>query len=161
MQVIIVLIIVSLSSVTVAGTIAEDRLSTNAVTHDPLPVNPPSGGFELVSEFLSGKNYSDYGWSLIKGNSIPSIGGSPGFYGEPSLSVTNGTTLFSNKNITTGDQTISFQFAVNATEGDGSFVITNSSGGSIAWISVSGGRISVNAISSNSSVRQRFLWDPL
>lgn len=144
-KIVVVLIAVSLSSVAFANFAFEVPSASDAVPQNPLTPNPPSGSFAFVSEFTSGGGYANYGWSVISGSSAPTITDTPNYYGEPSLNVTNGTTLFSNNNVTTGDQSVSFQFAIDASTGNGSFIITNASGGEVVSVSVWGNNVFVRS----------------
>ena len=120
-QIFVVLMIVLLSSVTFLDSAIKNSPTTNVIQQDPIIARPPLGSFAFLSEFGSGGTYSNYGWSLIDKGSAPPITNSPNYFGEPSLNVTNGTTLFSDRNITKGDRSVSFQFAINARDGNGSF----------------------------------------
>ena len=151
-QIFVVLMIVLLSSVSILDSALKNSSTTNVIQQDPIIVRPPSGSFAFLSEFASGGTYSNYGWSLIDNGSAPPIMSSPSYFGEPSLNVTNGTALFSDRNITKGDRSVSFQFAINARDGSGSFTVTNVSGREIATVYVWGNNVSVRAADENASV---------
>ena len=120
------------------------------------PAVSTSGTFAYISEFTSGGTYSDYGWNLISGHA--SITNHVQYFGEPSLVLSNGASLITSENITPGDQFVSFQFAVNAVSGTGTFAIINSMGNNIASVSVSGSTVTVtssqNKISATGSAPQ-------
>ncbi|MEM0134343.1 MAG: hypothetical protein QXU18_03835 [Thermoplasmatales archaeon] len=150
-KVAIVLTIVILSSATAVDTVLKDNTSTTGVPQNPLVPAQPFGTFEFLSEFTSGGNFSDYGWLMLNGSFAPPIVSSKNYYGEPSLAMSGGTTLYSQKGIVRGDQSLSFQFAINAEDGNGAFIITNASRGGIASISVNGGTVSVGAPGTDSA----------
>ncbi|MGC8617617.1 MAG: hypothetical protein ACP5UZ_02595, partial [Thermoplasmata archaeon] len=140
-----VLTVVILSSATVVSTAMRESTVTNAVQQNPISLAAPEGAFAFLSEFTSGGNFSDYGWSMISGSSSPVIVKSTNYYGEPSIALTAGTALYSQKGIVRGDKSLSFQFAVNAADGNGTFLITNSTGEDIASISADWNTVSVNS----------------
>jgi hypothetical protein len=150
-KVILILIALSLSSVTVAGTLVKDISISGAVQQNTLPVDPLNGSFEFLSGFTQSNNYTDYGWSLVSGEPTPLISSFPNYFGEPSIALANGTTLFSDKSVVKGDKAVSFQFVINANDGNGSFAISNSTGASIAAVSVDGTNVSISSGNGSSS----------
>lgn len=150
-QFLVIIVIFLLSIAAFEGTAYNDAstVQTQPVNNIQSPQLPHS--FAFVSRFTSGGNYSDYGWTLLGGVSTILISKSMNYYGEPSLELSNKTNLFTDQNITTGGQVTSFQFAINAAFGRGSFSITNSDGHSIASISVSGRNVTISTNKSNSS----------
>ncbi|MEM0159127.1 MAG: hypothetical protein QW812_06420, partial [Thermoplasmataceae archaeon] len=100
------------------------------------PAASTTGTFAFVSEFTSGGTPASYGWETLSGN--PSIQSSVNYYGEPSLQLMQGTSLFSDRNITPGDQLVSFQVAINSAGGNGSISIVNSQNQSVACIAING-----------------------
>ena len=141
--VLVVLTVVILSSATVVNLVVRDSAVANAVPQNPIPLSRPAGAFEFLSEFANGGNFSDYGWSMKNGTSAPAIVNSTNYYGEPSIALTAGTALYSQKGIVQGDKSLSFQFAVNAADGNGTFLITNLAGGEIASVSATWNSVSV------------------
>lgn len=86
---------------------------------------------------------------MVSGTSNPSITNDPNYYGEPSLSVPGGTSVFSGKDVIKGDSAVSFQFAVDANGSKGIFEITSSDGGYVASISIIEGNVNVSTFSSD------------
>lgn len=107
------------------------------------------GSFAFVSYFNSGGTYSDYGWTSNSGT--PSISSSVNYFGEPSLLLGGGASASTNQNIVTGDQFVSFQFAVNAAQGNGTFSLISSSGDRVASITVHGNTLMAGNDTSNSA----------
>lgn len=107
------------------------------------PAVSTQGTFAYVSEFNSGGDYADYGWSLLNG--APSITNSVNYFGEPSLGFSSSGAVWTQQNITAGGQFFSFQYAVNSANGNGSFTITDPSGVSIATITSHGNSVSIFA----------------
>ncbi len=106
------------------------------------PAASTEGSFAYVSEFNSGGTYADYGWSAISGS--PAITSNVNYFGEPSLKLGSGSSVFTNENVTPGGQLVSFQFAVNAASGNASFMIKNSEGSPVTVISVQGNMVYVS-----------------
>lgn len=151
-QVVLVLVVVSLSSVTVVGALVREEPSSGTLQQSPLPLDSLNASFEFVSGFTQGSNYTEYGWSLASGNSTPLVSNFPNFYGEPSISLTAGTTLLADNNIREGDKSISFQFAIDASGGNGTFVITDPFGANLASVSLNGTNATVTANKASSSI---------
>lgn len=143
-KVVIIMIIVLLSSGAFAGIMVKELSTPGAVQQNVLPLNPLNGSFEFLSIFNVTSSYEDYGWSLVDGTPPPPVSGTPNYYGEPSLAIQNGTTLFSSRNVVTGDKLVSFQFAINSSNGNGSFSITNATGSKIATMSENNTTFSVS-----------------
>ncbi len=152
--IIFVVFMLVLSSVAFAVIIVKNTPGSRVSTQDSPTTAPPKGSFEFVSEFSSGENFSNYGWLSTTSISGSFITDQPNYFGEPSLAVGNGSTLLSNRNITGGDQSVSFQFAVYARNGSGTFAITNYSGEGVLSILVSGTNISINALGSSSNIER-------
>ena len=94
-----------------------------------------SGNFAFVSEFTSGGNYSSYGWTAY-GNPMPVITNKTNFYGEPSIELSKNTFVTSYKNVTAGQNFVSFQAAIYAQKGNASISIINQAGQQIAEVNV-------------------------
>lgn len=104
------------------------------------PAASTQGSFALVSSFNNGGNYGDYGWYLVASPS-PSITTSVNYFGEPSLSMSPGSTVADNRGVITGEQTISFQFAVNSQASMSVFSIIDSAGASVLSVGVLGSAV--------------------
>ena len=116
------------------------------------PAASTEGAFAFVSEFTSGKSAPFYGWSLLGAPS--GITSSVNYFGEPSLQLSKGAVAWTDKNISTGDQLVSFQFAVNAASGNGTFAITDPAGNlELAYVTVNGDNVIAGATGNGAVVK--------
>lgn len=142
-EVVVAVVIITLFSSTVAAGMLKNIESPAVIAKHNSLVTKFNGGFSFLSEFTSGGNYSNYGWKLVRGADVPVISYSTTYFGEPSLALTAGTIITTNRNITGGFHNVSFQYAIRVTGGNGTFKITDSSGISVASITVGGRAVHV------------------
>lgn len=101
------------------------------------PASSTAGSFALISYFDQGGSYSDYGWHLMKtGHGKLMISNSNDYFGEPSLEVPSGYTLYNTGNVTTGDQFVSFQVAIYSPSSQVIVGLINGNGQFVATIAV-------------------------
>lgn len=133
-------VLFSLTAFAFAPVIAQ---SSSLMEERQAPAVSTQGTFAYVSGFNSGGNYADYGWNLLSGKA--SLSTNVNYYGEPSLKLGRNAAVFTDENITAGGQFVSFQFAVNAAKGSGTFSITDSQGNSIVYVTADGNTVTAGA----------------
>ncbi len=138
MAIVAVVVIIIIGSTIAGGVIKKEENPALTAKHHSL-ITQFGGGFAFISEFTSGGNYSNYGWKLICGTEAPIISYSTTYFGEPSLALTEGTSIATHRNIVEGFHSVSFQYAMRIPGESGTFEVTSSSGMSVASVTVAGG----------------------